>query len=261
MNRLLVCALIALIIESNGAWAQVRGDEIRNVVKPVIEELMRQQDISGMAVAVIRPQGTSVLNLGVADREHGVVVGDETLFEIGSLSKLLTVSLATLAEVEGKLDLGAPASRYLPDLEDSAFDDITGENLATHTGGGLPLFVPDHVTDRESLIRWYQNWQPDEPVGKSRTYSNPGIGLLGLIAARTLESNFVPAMHARIFSPLDLSHTWYDVPEEKSQYYAMGEDRKGNPRRLTPGVLDDEAYGIKTTAGDLARFIERTSTF
>ncbi|MAM58571.1 MAG: class C beta-lactamase, partial [Salinicola sp.] len=180
----------------------------------------------------------------------------ETLFEIGSLSKTFTATLASLAAVEGRLDLEAPVSRYLPALEGSAFDEISGRNLGTHTTGGLPLFVPDEVTDHDSLMAWYRQWQPTAAIGEVRTYSNLGIGLLGVETAASLDEPFVSAMKTRVLEPLGLQHTWYDVPEAQMGHYAMGESKDGEPIRVAPGVLDDEAYGVKTTAGDLARLVQ-----
>jgi beta-lactamase class C len=247
---------LLLLGSSTAVSAQTDGEDLRRTIDPIVESLMQQQGIPGMAVAVVRPQGVQVLNYGIADRDGEAPVGDATLFEIGSLSKTFTATLASLAAVEGKLDLEAPVSRYLPELEGSAFDEISGLNLGTHTTGGLPLFVPDEVTDRDSLMKWYRQWQPTESIGEVRTYSNLGIGLLGVETAASLGSEFVPAMRARVLEPLGLQHTWYDVPDEQMADYAMGESKDGQPIRVTPGVLDDEAYGIKTTANDLARLVQ-----
>lgn len=249
---------MSLLLLGSSSVALAEGDDadVRGAVDSVVESLMQKQGIPGMAVAVVRPQGTQILNYGVTDRDDGTPVDGDTLFEIGSLSKTFTATLASLAAVEGRLDLEAPISRYLPALEGSAFDEISGRNLGTHTTGGLPLFVPDEVTDHDSLMAWYRQWQPTEPIGESRTYSNLGIGLLGMEAAASLDQAFVPAMKARVLEPLGLQHTWYDVPEAQMGYYAMGEDKQGEPIRVAPGVLDDEAYGIKTTAGDLARLVQ-----
>ncbi|MCK0770273.1 class C beta-lactamase [Chromohalobacter canadensis] len=229
--------------------------QAREVLDPIIASLMETQQIPGMAVALVGPKGTTVAHYGDANRETGTPVDDDTLFEIGSLSKTLTATLASLAAVEGELDLEAPVSRYLPELEGSAFDRIDGLNLGTHTGGGLPLFVPDEVTDRASLIAWYRDWQPSEPIGESRTYSNLGIGLLGLETAASLDGEFVPTMRTKVLAPLGMRDTLYDVPGARMAHYAMGEDTEGQPTRVSPGVLDDEAYGIKTTAADLAGLV------
>jgi beta-lactamase class C len=256
MKKVVARVLVGLLCGSNLALAQVTGNDVSEVVDPAIKALAQSHNIPGIAVALVRPQGISVFNYGVADREHNIPIGNDTLFEIGSLSKPYTATLASLAEVEGKLDLGASVSRYLPELKGSAFDDITGRNLATHTGGGLPLFVPDQATDRIALMTWYRQWQPTQPIGASRTYSNLSIGLLGLMTAASLNSDFVSAMRVGVFEPLGLTHTWYEVPEAQMVNYAMGEDKRGNPTRVSPGVLDTEAYGIKTTVTDLATFVQ-----
>ena len=237
------------------AQDQASNKQVREVLDPIVASLMEAQQIPGMAVALVGPKGTTIAHYGVADRKTGTPVDDDTLFEIGSLSKTLTAPLASLAAVEGELDLEAPVSRYLPELEGSAFDRIDGLNLGTHTGGGLPLFVPDEVTDHASLMAWYRDWQPSEPIGESRTYSNLGIGLLGLETAASLGGEFVPTMRAKVLAPLGMRDTWYDVPEARMAHYAMGEAKDGQPIRVSPGVLDDEAYGLKTTAADLAGLV------
>lgn len=255
MKKITLGISLLMLSASTAVLAESGEQGVRRTVDPVIESLMAEQQIPGMAIALVRPQGTEVFNYGVADRQTQAPVDDDTLFELGSVSKTFTVTLAALAAVQGKLDLAAPVSRYLPELEGSAFDAISGENLATHTGGGLPLFVPDEVSDRDSLMTWYRDWQPSEPVGASRVYSNLGIGLLGVETAANLDEPFVTAMREQVFSPLGMDDAWYDVPDAEADHYAMGENKEGKPIRVAPGVLDDEAYGIKTTAADLAQLV------
>lgn len=257
MKGWLLGVSLTLLGASGVAQAQdeASNKQVREVLDPIVASLMEAQQIPGMAIALVRPEGTTITHYGDANRETGTPVDDDTLFEIGSLSKTLTATLASLAAVEGELDLEAPVSRYLPELEGSAFDRIDGRNLGTHTGGGLPLFVPDEVTDRASLMNWFRQWQPPETMGEVRTYSNLGIGLLGLETAASLDSEFVPAMRSHVLEPLGLQHTWYEVPDDQMAHYAMGENKDGQPIRVAPGVLDDEAYGIKTTVGDLAKLV------
>lgn len=254
MKLLMAGVMLGLLANSNAVLAQ--KNDVKAVIDPVISSLMQQHKIPGMAVAIVRPQGTAVLNYGVADRKLKTAVNNQTLFEIGSLSKTFTVTLASVAVQHGKLELDAAVTQYLPELKNSAFDNITGANLATHTSGGLPLFVPDEVTSRQQLMAWYRQWQPTAPIGKVRTYSNLSIGLLGLETAASLGEDFVTAMQQNVLKPLGMTHTWYAVPQSQQAHYAMGEDKQGKPIRVAPGVLDDEAYGIKTTAGDLAYFAQ-----
>lgn len=256
MKKLSARLLIGLLLVSDLTIAQTSGEDIKHQVDLAIKPLMEQQNIPGMAVAIIRPSGITVFNYGVDARFHGSNVDNATLFEIGSLTKPFTATLASIADLQGKFDLKAPISSALPQLQGTAFDAITGENLATYTGGGLPLFVPKEVTSHASLMTWYREWQPTETIGESRTYSNLSIGLLGLATAASLDNEFAASMHSEVFEPLGMSETWYEVPDVQTDHYAFGEDREGRSIRVSPGLLDDQAYGIKTTVRDLAKFVQ-----
>jgi beta-lactamase class C len=102
------------------------------------------------------------------------VTGD-TLFEVGSVSKTFTATLVAYAQSAGHLSLSDHASKYLPALRGSSFDNISLLNLGTHTSGGLPLQVPDDVKDNEQLMRYFRDWKPAYAPGSFRTYTNPSI--------------------------------------------------------------------------------------
>lgn len=128
-------------------------------------------------------------------------------------------------------------------------------DLATHHSGGLPLQVPDEVENVDQLIDWLAGWQPPEPG--ARSYSNISIGLLGHITADAMGMSYADALQTEIFPALGLSNTWIDVPASAAGDYAFGYDRKTNaPIRVTAGVLDDEAYGVKSSARDMLKLLD-----
>ena len=129
-------------------------------------------------------------------------------------------------------------------------------NLGTHTSGGLPLQVPDDITDDDQLLRYFQNWEPAYAPGTYRLYANPGIGLLGRIAAQSLDEGFGALLEGKLFPALGLKSTYLDVPAARTDDYAQGYTVKDAPVRMSPGVLAAETYGVRTTAGDLLRFVE-----
>jgi beta-lactamase class C len=196
----------------------------------------------------------------VASRAEGThrakKVTPDTLFELGSLSKTFTATLAADAQAQGRLNFSDAASRHLPELAGSAFDRIPLIALGTYTAGGLPLQFPDAVNDEAGMVDYFRHWQPLYPVGAQRQYSNPSIGLFGLAAARSLGQPFEAAMAQAVFQPLGLRSTFYRVPAARQGDYAQGYTRDNRPIRVSPGVLDAQAYGVKTTAPDMIRFIE-----
>ena len=129
-------------------------------------------------------------------------------------------------------------------------------NLGTHTSGGLPLQVSDDITNDDQLMRYFQSWKPTYPPGTYRTYGNPGIGLLGRIAAKSLDADFVALMEGKLLPALGLKNTYFNVPAARMEDYAQGYTVKDAPIRMVPGVLAEETYGMRTTASDLLRFVE-----
>ncbi|WP_336292932.1 class C beta-lactamase [Cronobacter dublinensis] len=243
-------ALVMMMLMGGSAQAAT-GWTPDDVVKP----LMAQYQIPGMAVAVSVNGETHFWHYGVASKETRKPVDEKTLFEIGSLSKTFTAALASYAQQEGKLDFSAPASRYLPELKGSAFDGVTLQNLATHTSG-MPLFVPDEVKNTAQLMDWYRGWQPKQPVGSERVYSNLGIGMLGLITAKALDKPFSEAMEQGMLAEFGMTQSFVNVPAAAMGHYAQGYNKDDKPVRVTPGPLDAESYGLKSSSADLLRYLQ-----
>jgi beta-lactamase class C len=116
--------------------------------------------------------------------------------------------------------------------------------------------VPDDITNVDQLMQYFQRWKPAYPPGTYRTYSNISIGMLGMIAAKSMNADFVALMEGKLFPALGLKSTYLEIPQAQKKNYAQGYTRTDIPTRMTQGVLSMEAYGIKTTAGDLLRFVD-----
>src|SRR5690606_30953930 len=112
------------------------------------------------------------------------------------------------------------------------------------------------ITNEKQLKRYFEAWTPQYAAGAARTYANPSIGLLGVVAAQALGLPFKTAMERQLFPLLGLHGTYIDVPSAKLENYAQGYNKADAPVRVNPGILADEAYGVKTTARDLIRFVQ-----
>lgn len=218
--------------------------------------VMQQYNIPGLAIALTVEGQQRFYTFGVASKETGAKVTRDTLFELGSISKTFTATLATYAQAEGKLSLDDHPGNYLPELKGSAFDEVTLLNLGTHTAGGFPLQVPDKVQNTQQLMDYLKAWQPQYVAGSNRTYANPSIGMLGLITAKAMNLPFEHAMEQQLLPRMGLHNTWLNVPASKMPLYAQGYSKQDQPIRLKGGVLGAEAYGMKSSASDLLRFVE-----
>ncbi|WP_123579820.1 class C beta-lactamase [Pseudomonas brassicacearum] len=239
-----------------GATTGFAQDRIEETVNAAIEPLMKQQDIAGMAVAITLDGQRHFFNYGVASKDTRQAVTDQTLFEIGSVSKTFTATLGAYALAQGKLSLSDPASRFAPELRGSAFDGISLLNLATYSAGGLPLQFPQEADHPERMFDYFKAWKPLYPAGTQRLYSNPSIGLFGYLAARSLGQPFEQAMEQTLMPKLGLTHSYVRVPPDQLERYAQGYAKDGKPVRVGPGALDAQAYGVKTNSADLIRFVE-----
>ena len=181
----------------------------------------------------------------------------ETLFEIGSVSKTFTATLAGYALAQDKMRLDDRASQHWPALQGSRFDGISLLDLATYTAGGLPLQFPDSVQKDQAQIRdYYRQWQPTYAPGSQRLYSNPSIGLFGYLAARS----FGPAVRTT-HGAASVPGTGPRTDPPRCARGGAGAVRPGLRQGRPPatgrsGPLDAEGYRVKTSAADLLRFVD-----
>ena len=241
---------------SSHATAGIDRSQIKSVIDNAVRPLIQQYDLPGMAIAVTRDGERYFYNAGVTSRETRQPVTSNTLFEIGSISKTFTATLTTYAQQDGTLSLDDKLSKHLPALSGSSFEHISLLNLATHTAGGLPLQVPDDIHANNQLMTYLRQWRPAFDAGTHRTYSNISIGLLGVVAAASMRLPFEDAIEKKLFPGLGMTHSYIRMPAEQTQQYAQGYTKKDAPVRLNPGVLGSEAYGVKSDAADMIRFIE-----
>lgn len=257
-NRVFTAVVSALVwaLGTGTYAAESSTAQVYEAVSAAVRPTMEKHHIPGMAVALVLGEATYVFNYGVADVDKQTPVSDATMFEVGSISKTFTATLATYAETVGALHLSDAVEKHLPKLTGTDFGRIQLLHLGTHTVGGMPLQVPDGIQDSSQLLAYLRDWQPAYPVGTMRTYANPSIGMLGWITAQSLGQDFSTAVTQKIFEPLGLNNTYLRVPAHKMEHYAWGYNAKNQAVRVNSGLLDSEAYGIKTTAKDLATFVK-----
>jgi beta-lactamase class C len=254
--RTMVVAVLFAICAATSRGADDPQQKVNAAVDTAIRPLMAKDRIPGMAVGIAVAGKTYLFNYGVASMQSRSPVTRDTLFEIGSVSKTFTATLACYAQAGGYLSLSDKIGKYLPDLQGSEFGKVSLLNLGTHTPGGLPLQVPDNIGNNDQLMQYFKEWRPAYKPGTYRTYANPGIGTLGLITAKSMGQDFVALMEQRLFPGLGMKSSYINVPQARMADYAQGYTKDDAPIRMAAGVLSSEAYGVKTTAADLVRFLE-----
>ncbi|SFA69490.1 beta-lactamase class C [Collimonas sp. OK607] len=257
MNTLkLLSFSVYLLAASSYAAGTVDQSRITDTVDATIQPLIQKYSIPGMAIAVTVNGHNYFYNYGVTSKETQQRITNKTLFEIGSLSKTFTATLASYAQVNGDLSLSDSPGKYFPSLRGSSFDNISLLNLGTHTAGGLPLQAPDNIENTDQLMAYFKHWEPVHAAGTYRKYSNLSIGMLGMIAAKSMNVSFEDALEKKLFPELGMTHSYINVPADQMKDYAQGYTAKDVPVRVNPGILASEAYGVKSGSADLIRFID-----
>ena len=186
----------------------------------------------------------------------------DTPYDLASLTKVIatTTALMLLWE-EGKLDLDAPAGRYLPV---PAFNRFTVRQLMTHTAG-LPPGFPWYKTaaSMNEMIQRAAALDLDAPPGTRRRYSDIGFMILGKLVEVVAGNALDAFCLSRIWKPLGMTRTGFRPPPEWAPLCAATEECAWRGRVMVGEVHDENAFaaggvsghaGLFSTAGDLALF-------
>lgn len=256
LNNALVAILSLTSFVTFAKTESTVSSQLKSVVDECAKGLMNEYDIPGLAVAVTIDGKRYFYNYGFADESKGSLVTNDTIFELGSISKTFAATLTGYAQEKGKLNMDDKVKDYIPELKNSVLGNTKLVHVATYTAGGLPLQFPSEVTNDADMMQYYKTWKPEYEAGTKRKYSNPSIGLFGYIGALSMKSDYTEMMETVILPELGMTNTFVDVPKDKLNNYAFGYSSEGKPVRVNPGILDAQAYGIKSTSLDMLQYIE-----
>jgi beta-lactamase class C len=251
---------LALAVASSGLLpapleASDDASKVAAAVERAFRPLMKQHDVPGLAVAVTAGGRQHFFYYGVASKEAGTKVDADTLFEIGSVSKMFTATLAGYAQATGALSLNDHPGKFMPTLRDGGIDKVSLVNLGTYTSGGLPLHLPNEVKTNDQMAAFLRQWKPSAAPGVRREYSNPSAGLLGHLTALAMKGQFADLIEAGLLPKLGIRQCFIRVPQAQMQNYAQGY-RDNKPIRMRQAVFDVEAYGLKCNAAGLIGLVE-----
>ncbi len=248
--------LTTLTLNSSFVVAEDQTPALDDFLRETASKVMQENGIAGLSIAITHNGKQQFYTYGKAVKDTVQAVTPDTLFELGSISKTFTATLATWAQANRQLSLTKRIDTYVPQLRDTRLGKVPIFHLGTHTAGGFPLQFPDKVQTTGQMMAYFKAWQPNYLPGTHRSYANPSVGLLGLVAARSMQVPFENAMQQGLFPALGLKNTFLIVPEDQMSRYAQGYNKLDEPVRVNPGVLASEAYGVKSSSRDVLSFVE-----
>ncbi|WP_428937457.1 serine hydrolase [Fontivita pretiosa] len=216
----------------------------------------------GLVVGIIDEKAARVISAGTMGDEAARPVDGDTLFQIGSITKVFTILLLMDMVQQGQMKLDDPAQRYLPDsvkMPTRGGRQITLFDLATHSSG-LPRDWSDGggPTDTvEQLYDFLSRCQLGHDPGTEKHYSNLGVGLLGHIISLKAGKDYETLVVERICRPLGMDSTRITLTPELKARAARGHAFPGRPVRDMnwDGAVLPGAGAIRSTANDLLKFL------
>ena len=238
--------------------------EIRSILVQRIDD---QKQSVGIVVGVIGPAGRRVVAYGQLEKGDPRRLDGDTLFEIGSVSKVFTSLLLSDMARHGEVALTDPVQKYLPPgvtMPKRGGREITLQDLATQTSG-LPR-LPSNLAPKdpadpyadytvEQLYQFLSTYALTRDIGSKYEYSNLGGGLLGHVLARRAGTTYEDLLISRIARPLGMDSTVVAVPAAMRSRFAAGHDAQLRtvPYWNLPTLTG--AGGIRSTADDLLTFL------
>ena len=215
--------LPALVLPLAGALAP----DLESEISRTVEAELRETKAPGAAVAVLKDGEVVYLRaFGVRSQEESAPVTPDTLFRLGSTTKMMTALVALQAAAEGRLDLDVPVKTYVKDLH-PAIGKVTLRQLLTHTAGMAEGAPSVQSKDDAGLGQMVLGWKADAlfaPPGEVFSYTGPGYWLAGYVLERALGKPYADVMRERLFDPLGMTRSTLRPLEALTRDFSQGHE-------------------------------------
>lgn len=224
---------------------------------------MKRHDVVGLSIALVDDQDVVwAQGFGFADKERVVAATPDTLYRVGSISKLFTTTAAMQLADQGRLDIDAPLETYVPEFAiKRRFEPetpITLRSLMTHHSGlplnrlkGMWTATPRPFTRIATEL--HQEYAA-HPPGKIFSYSNLGMTLLGHAIQNRAGQPFSEHMQSAVLAPVDMAHSEFSTGMSTGPLASKGY-RQGKAAKI-PMLSWVPAGGLNSSVNDLSHFLE-----
>jgi CubicO group peptidase (beta-lactamase class C family)/beta-glucosidase-like glycosyl hydrolase len=232
----------------------MNGDTV-DAIDGVIRQAIADGVFSAAAVAVGR-RGALVKLRGYGQTNGAPVDPRATMFDIASLSKVVGTTPAAMVMMDdGRMELGAPLRRYVPQFRGESKGDVTIRSLLTHTAGLPPGDYLFPLASADAALRRVIRADLETKPGVRPVYSDYGMILLAEAIRRRADEPIDRLLARRVFGPLGMTGTMYlPGPEQQPRIVPTAAAGSERPYTVDGVVHDGNAYRLGGVAGHAGLF-------
>lgn len=270
-SRLFLLVLASLLVFSACSQAPQRpaalerGDYryVESYLEWYIPQLMKKHNVPGVSIALV--DGQKIVwarGFGYADREKSIPASANTVYQTGSISKVITATAVMQQVEQGRIDLDAPVQKYLPEFSMrsrwGAAPAPSARALLSHHAG-LPTYYLKGFFSNKPLDSLIAELKPEYfayPPGQVFNYSNLGPDLMGLAMANLSGAPFAEHMQRSLLDPLGMHNSTFALNPAATPLLARGyvDGQASDPVQ----IRDVPAGALSSNVLDLGRFIQFT---
>lgn len=252
---IIIMFLFKFNINFGKAYLKIQNTYIEDTIKTHVSNYMQKYKIPGIAIALYVNGKPYLFNFGYSNKKNKILITNETLFEIGSISKIFTCLLVAQQVLENNWNLHDPISRYISELSNNkCLKTITLEKLATHTST-LPFNAPSNIKTKNSLLRYISRYKPLSTSTCFFQYSNHGVELLRIALEEKLQQSFDDILKNRILMPLKMNIVGTRIPPIYYNHYASCYDKNGDETIYWDHPFLIGSAAIRASSSDMLKFL------
>ncbi len=246
------------------AQTGITDGEVKSILQDRID---RAKKSVGIVVGLVDEKGTRVISYGKPSQESTQIVNGDSVFEIGSVTKVFTAILLADMVERGEVNLNDPISKYLPKSVKTPTRDgkeITLLHLSSHTSG-LPR-MPNNFAPKdnqnpyadysvEQMYAFLSGYTLPRDIGAKAEYSNYGVGLLGHILALRAGMDYETLVRTRICQPLKMDSTRIKLTPEMQARLAKGHNPALKPVANWDLPTFAGAGALRSTTKEMLKFV------
>lgn len=254
-----VFLLISLLL----AWPSVRAQQPQPdfaALEQVVLDELKATNTPGAALGIVR--GDRLIfakGFGTANIETGAQITPDTLFRLGSTTKMFTAAALVQLANAGKLKLDEPIGKYTSGLSPK-LSQVSSHQLLTHTAGlndGAVMFGKHDDSALAETVRELKDSNFFTEPGKIISYSNPGYWVAGYVTEQVSGKAYADQLHEALFKPLGMQRT--TLRPTLAMTWPLSQGHEGTPPHVIRPAADNAgnwpAGSIFSSVNDLSRWV------